>query len=426
MNNLEATDRWLPTSIANETGWMILNDQEIEITWNGGKSPSDLLISGREVATSSRVVSQFGNGIATWRLPFLLRLPVGINVRLRGPTNWHREGAFPIEQILDAGSCDVGVSISWKVTAIGIPVRFEVGEPLCMIYPELRGLADEVDPQVHPFDGEVAAEEHASSLNKSGEAPRLSGRTRQGREESEVNESARPTASQGEVSDRLREQAEEVGPNEEIGGLSLGTMGQSSESSAPSNYRSRPEPFCVQSDFYDQAATLRNQFERIVLSATSTDPTANPLTYAYSENAYHFIAATAERIFSADQLFSLLDRLRVWARERLGATHASTPRVQIYTRGSYRHFAMDDIRVGWHYLFSVTRDEKRTRRVNVLLESASEILDGFGLGVRRVARVKLSFNELLVHDAKRAYAIDGGKGSTNPSEALVLLDGYLW
>src|SRR4029077_2015717 len=182
MSNLEATDRWLPTSIANQIGWMILNDQEIELTWNGGGSPSDLSISGSEVGTTTRVVSQFGHGIATWKLPFLFRFPLEVNLRLRGPTNWNREGAFPIEQILDAASSIADVSMSWKVTAVGIPVRFGIGEPLCMIYPELRGLADEVDPQIHGPDGEIAPEGHVNSSYKSAEA------SRPGRQESDVSE----------------------------------------------------------------------------------------------------------------------------------------------------------------------------------------------------------------------------------------------
>ena len=173
MNNLEATDRWLPTSIANQAGWMILNDQDIEMTWNGGGSPSDLLISGQDVGTGSRVISQFGNGIATWKLPFLFRFPVEVNLRLRGPTNWHREGTFPIEQILDAASSIAGASMNWKVTTIGIPVRFEVGEPLCMIYPELRGLADDVDPRIHNLNGD---------LYQSTEASKRTGREGQRRE----------------------------------------------------------------------------------------------------------------------------------------------------------------------------------------------------------------------------------------------------
>jgi Family of unknown function (DUF6065) len=421
MNSLEAADRWLPTSIANQAGWMILNDRQIEMTWNGGKNPSDLLISIPEGGATSCVFSHFGNGIATWKLPFLFRLPSEVNLRLRGPTNWPREGAFPIEQLLDPASGNVDVWMNWKVTAIGIPIRFEVGEPLCMIYPELRGLTDEVDPQIHFIDSEIALEGNGVSLSKRGFGSVLPDRDGGRQETSEVNETTHPAANQSEVSVHLTEE-QGAGSRRGLGDFSLGT----NRDDVPSQGRSRLESFYVEKDFYDQAALLRNQFERAISSASSTGPTVNPLTFAYSENAYQFIAATAERMFNADLLFSLLDRLRAWARQSVGATHASTPRVQVYVHGSQRHIAKDDIRVGWHFLLSLTRDEKQTRRVEVLLESASEISGRVGVGVSRVDRIKLNFNELLVHETKCAYGIDRVKGSTNPLEGLVLLEGYLW
>jgi hypothetical protein len=421
MNNLEATDQWLPTSIANQAGWIILNDQDIEITWNGGRSPSDLLISSGKVGTSPRAVSQFGNGIATWKLPFLFRLPLEVNLRLRGPTNWHKEGAFPIEQILDAASSIVGVSMSWKVTTIGTPVRFETGEPLCMIYPELQGLADAVDPQTQLADEEIPPRRQVAPPGTQKDSYSVG-----------VKPHERERLETGEVSslpivvsfhNGAGPEAESTRVAED---LSFGSKYEMNEPSAISNDRSILEVFRVQDNFYDQAQALREEFERTIASASSTDQATNPLTYAYSQNAYHFLTASAERVFNADLLFSLLDSLRAWARQNLGARHASTPRVQIYVRGSHRIFAKDDIFVGWHYILSLTRGEKHVRKANVILESASASLDSVKFGVSRVERIRLKYNDLLVHDAKRAYGIDGVKCSVNPLEGLVLLGGYLW
>jgi hypothetical protein len=424
MSSLEATDEWLPTSIANQAGWMVLNDEEVEITWNGGRSPSDLIISCPGAGTKPRVVSRFGNGIATWRLPFLFHLPKEVILRLRGPANWHKEGAFPIEQILDSIISISRVSMNWRLTTIGKPVRFEVGEPLGMIYPELRGLAEKVDPQVRMYEAEIASERHTRSTYTNADVPGLPGREQRG-EASQTVEDSNFAATPVETSFHPSEQLE-VELTREIGGLSIGVNGQSSEAAEVSICKLPTEAFLVQDDFYDQATTLRTQFEQVVSSITSTDPATNPFTYAFCENAYQFIAASSERIFNANLLFCLLDRIRAWARQNLGATHASTPRVQLYIQGSHRNLAKDDIRVGWHYLFSLTRNEKQARRANVILESASEILEGVGFKVSRVERVNLSFNDFLVHDAKRLYGIDRVKGSANPIEGMLLLGGYLW
>jgi hypothetical protein len=433
MSRLGATDLGLPTSTANRTGWMVLNDQEVEVTWNGGKNRSDVRILCRTQGASSRVVSQFGNGIVTWKLPLRFRLPSEFGLRLRGPTNWPKEGVFPIEQVLDADSSPAPVSMSWRVTRIGIPVRFELGEPLCMIYPELQGLAAEVDPHIHTVEENSTSSKKADSVYEAETASRSSKgsiQQRYGREAHEASENASPARSDRESWAQGNEEA--VGSHlqdssvQEDHRLPLRIEDQSRECATPLGPARPAEPFYIENDFYDQASDLRSQFERVALAVSSMDPSANPFLYAHSEDAFQFITATAERIFAPDLLFSLLDRLRAWARQNLGVTHASTPQVKVYHGGSYRHFAKDDIRVSWHYLLSLTRDKKQAKRVKIFLESGSEGLGGPGFAVTKVTRFQLALNQLLVHDTRQAYGIDRDKGSTSPVAGTVLLDGYLW
>lgn len=424
MNGLAATDHWLPTSVANQTGWMILNDQEVELTWNGGRSPSDLSILAREATTDTRFISYLGNGIVTWQLPFSFYLPSEVNLRLRGPSNWGKEGAFPIEQILDADSRLVGVSMNWKLTRIGTPVRFEVGEPICMIYPELRGLAEHVNPEVRISDGGVPLQERAIPVNNE-ISPRS--RTGQWRSSKSAGENVTAKANTNRSESMAKRQfAQQVGASQELDGPLSAGIPVSPVANPAYNSKSHLEPFYLQGDFYDQATVLRDQFERALSSASSTDPNANPFTYAYSENSYQFLAACAEKLFGPDVVFRFLDKLRAWARQTLGVAYASTPRVQIFIRGNQRHFAKDDIRVAWHYVLSITRSEKEIRRAKFILESPSARPRGVRWGLTSVQRVMLNFNELLVHNVKLAYGVDEVKATTDLSKGLVLLEGYLW
>jgi Family of unknown function (DUF6065) len=42
--------------------------------------------------------------------------------------------------------------MSWKMTRTGVPIRFEPGEPICMIYPEVRGLVERFQPEVRELE----------------------------------------------------------------------------------------------------------------------------------------------------------------------------------------------------------------------------------------------------------------------------------
>jgi hypothetical protein len=392
MNNIDSADHWSAARRASQGGWLIHNGQDVEIVWNGGKAANDVRVYAREAGARPCVVSQFGNGIVTWNLPFLFRLSPELILRLRGPTNEHKDGIFPIEQLLDADACLLGLSMSWRVTRIGLPIRFEADEPLCEVYPELRGLVEDVLPRIQgASDGLSVTKPHGMAMAEIPASRRLEEPANGGNNihRSEVvwpldTRATRPAANDGNT------------------------------------------PFLIQSDFYDQASRLRTQFDRMFSTLAPTDPSANPLVYAYSQDAYQFLSASADRVFSADLVFGLLSRLRAWATESVGATHASTPRVQIYIGGSHRHVARDDVDVRWHYLISLTQSARRTRHINLVVESGHHGAQGAGTSVSRLAKIQLKFNELLVHDARQPYGVELAKGSVNPLEGMVLLDGYVW
>jgi len=63
-------NRCLPMRLANQHGWFILNNQSIEVRWNGGPRISDLKVSYLEPPLHARkptVLSHFGYGLLTWR-----------------------------------------------------------------------------------------------------------------------------------------------------------------------------------------------------------------------------------------------------------------------------------------------------------------------------------------------------------------------
>jgi Family of unknown function (DUF6065) len=431
-SNASIADRHPGIRMANQAGWVLLNNQAIEVMWNGGRNQSDLRILAHNSTTGVNALSHLGFGILTWKLPFLFHIPSELDLRVRGPVNWHKDGVLPLEAIIEAQSRATEIFMSWRITKIGTPIRFEIGEPLCVLYPEQRGLIQRIEPEIHSLDEYPEFKAHTSGLNASvipasaqasqiatiasgGKTPPAEG---DGLHQSPSFKDLRPK-SESEMRDSAKSELDGNAP--------------------PKLNRPQPEnlplatqdilgaPFHIESDFFGQAEALRAQFEKQASSGGALETGENPFRYMYMENAYQCITASADHVFTQDVLLTFVDRLRAWAREKLGASHASSPRIRIYVNGSRRVVVRDDINVKWHYLFSLTRSPSRkAARMKILLESTPGRTGSRLLNVGRIVSASLDFNQLLVHDVKMAYGIDAPKASMNPQEGNIILDGYLW
>lgn len=175
------------------------------------------------------------------------------------------------------------------------------------------------------------------------------------------------------------------------------------------------------------AGALRSQFEGQISSASTASAGLTPFGFAFIENRYQFLTASAERLFSQDLLEDFVERLRTWAETAVGTSHVSTPQTRVYLGGCSRKLLRDDVTAPWHYLLSLSRTGPRQRcgLVNVLTPSN---VDGTteNVIVNRAVRTKMTFNQLVVHDTRCAYAVDPVNNSANVLDGVVLLDGYLW
>lgn len=148
-------NRCLPLRMANQAGWFLLNDRRIDLVWHGGKSPADLMITYykrspfEDIRTQEMYArSHFGHGIVTWRIPYLFCTPAGYNLFVRGPTNWCKRGAVPLDAVVESDWSVATFTMNWKLTEVGERISFDEGEPICMIIPERRGCAEQFEPEI--------------------------------------------------------------------------------------------------------------------------------------------------------------------------------------------------------------------------------------------------------------------------------------
>ena len=140
-------NRCLPLRIANQAGWFVLNDVDFEVTWDGSAKLEGISFKFKE-GESNFARSMFGFGIVTWTIPYLFRTQPGYNVLARGPANMPKDGAAPLDGIIETDWLPYPFTMNWKITAPGRKVRFEKDEPICMITPVRRGELEQFEPEI--------------------------------------------------------------------------------------------------------------------------------------------------------------------------------------------------------------------------------------------------------------------------------------
>jgi hypothetical protein len=152
-------NRCLPLRIANQFGWFLLNTEDVQVTWDGGEGREALKVSRATGKRAGPATSHFGQGILTWQLPYLFRTPPGYNLYVRGPTNYFKDGAHALDGIIESDWAVASFTMNWKITCIGVPVHFVVGEPIAMIMPVARGELEKFQVVIEDIGKEPALHE---------------------------------------------------------------------------------------------------------------------------------------------------------------------------------------------------------------------------------------------------------------------------
>jgi hypothetical protein len=195
---------------------------------------------------------------------------------------------------------------------------------------------------------------------------------------------------------------------------------------AETNFTRPDSDVYFECSFYERTEALRSQFEESVRGQGGQSGGMTPLTYAFCENRYQFLTASAERLFDKEATYDLMNKLSHWGNSMLGVSHVSTPQIRVYINGCARKLVRDNVNASWHFVLSIARCQSRPRaaQIEILKERFLGKKDKH-MSINKIVRSMLAFNQLLVHSTRDPYAI-AGSASMNPLEASVLIDGYLW
>lgn len=185
--------RCLPLAIANRSGWVIRNPATFVAVWNGGPAKTDTQLnfnpsqdgfeSYQTYTTITlntppkpaepirppdpRILSHFGAGVITFSIPYLFRTPKSVNLWVKGPANYIKDGVQPLEGVVESDWVASTFTMNWKLTRPRMPVTFRVGEPICMLVPVPRGLAEGLDAVRVPMASDPRVEKEYRDWERS-------------------------------------------------------------------------------------------------------------------------------------------------------------------------------------------------------------------------------------------------------------------
>ena len=145
--------RCLPLNIANQLGWVLTCPASFRVYWYGGPHPSELELAF-DGAPDPCIVSHFGSGVLTFSLPYLFRTPPGLNLWVKGPSNWIKDGVQALEGVVETDWATSTFTMNWKLTRPNEWIAFAEGDPICMLVPVPRGLLEGLVPRIVPLSAE--------------------------------------------------------------------------------------------------------------------------------------------------------------------------------------------------------------------------------------------------------------------------------
>ncbi len=145
--------RCLPLNIANAHGWEVLSECAFDACWTGGMTTADVAIRlAPDAKLDMAPVSLFGQGVLTFHVFGLFRTPPGWNLWVGGSPNRPKDGIYALTGVVETDWAPYTFTMNWRFTRPNQWVHFDVGEPICFVFPVGRATLEEVTPEFVPME----------------------------------------------------------------------------------------------------------------------------------------------------------------------------------------------------------------------------------------------------------------------------------
>lgn len=150
--------RCVPLNVANSYGWTVLSPIDFTATWDGGKSPSSLKINIDPHFKHRIAGSDFGHGILTIMVDFVIRTSKNVSLYVRGVPNQIAVGLQPFDAIVENDWLPFTFTYNFKFTKPG-KLTIKKDQPLFTFFPIERGYIESFETR----DVDIASDKEFNS-----------------------------------------------------------------------------------------------------------------------------------------------------------------------------------------------------------------------------------------------------------------------
>ena len=146
--------RCTPLTIANATGWELLNPTGFSATWTGGDGRNDIILRPHVAGEKlNQAAFFFGHGIMSFHPGYLFRTDPGWVVWARGSPNRFKDGIHPLDGVVETNWLPFTFTMNWRFTR-PCTVHFEKDEPFCFLTVMPAVTIEDVQPVIRPLEEE--------------------------------------------------------------------------------------------------------------------------------------------------------------------------------------------------------------------------------------------------------------------------------
>jgi len=138
----------LPLVMGNQHGFILKSIHDIEVTWNGGDTPSDVTVTYLDQtyhdqnASLQSIRSHFGMGTITIQTTFSLRTPEGINLMTINPPNYYIDGLYHMTGVIETDNLRRDFTYNLRLTRPNYTVKIKKGDIIGCVIPYPRHFID--------------------------------------------------------------------------------------------------------------------------------------------------------------------------------------------------------------------------------------------------------------------------------------------
>jgi hypothetical protein len=200
----------------------------------------------------------------------------------------------------------------------------------------------------------------------------------------------------------------------------------------PSLDREVRPPLIVIDDFLPArlAEAMRLDIDRHFSEPGQHQPESHQIwNYWFVPELYTYLRTTPEKVIRRDLVVGLFETLRRWSIGSLGLAGVTWPYLSLYVDGCRQGFHNDALNGRFGFVYSLTRNERRTIGGETLVMRERDPFRGnltspmAGFGFYEI--VEPRFNRLLVFDDRLPHAVSLIEGAMDPVEGRFVLHGHL-